>query len=205
MRKRAYVVAALAAVGALAVVSVGSYAIAGSGKSTFKAKEMSGYFEPPAVSSAASGSFGAKLVSGAIQYELSYSGLEGTVLQAHIHFGQPATNGGISAWLCGTAANPGPAGTPTCPASGTVTGTITPAAVVGPAGQGIALGQFDELVSAMRAGATYANVHSMVQPGGEIRAQIKARNGDDEGNDGDENKNDKNKNDKNKKDEDGND
>jgi CHRD domain len=44
--------------------------------------------------------------------------------------------------------------------------------VIGPAGQGISAGQFDELVDAIRAGATYANVHTTLYPGGEIRGQI---------------------------------
>ena len=56
-------------------------------------------------------------------YELSYSGLEGTVLQAHIHFGKRAINGGISLFLCANLGN-GPAGTPTCPQSGTVSRTV---------------------------------------------------------------------------------
>ena len=33
-------------------------------------------------------------------YELTYSGLEGTVQQAHIHFGKRAINGGVSVFLC---------------------------------------------------------------------------------------------------------
>jgi hypothetical protein len=44
--------------------------------------------------------------------------------------------------------------------------------VIGPVGQGISAGEFDELVSAIRAGKTYANVHTVERPGGEIRAQL---------------------------------
>ena len=55
---------------------------------------------------------------------------------------------------------------------GTVTGVITPAQVVGPAGQGIAAMEFGELVRALRAGAAYANVHTTTFGGGEIRGQI---------------------------------
>ena len=33
-------------------------------------------------------------------------------------------------------------------------------------------GEFGELVRAMRAGATYVNVHTNLSPGGEIRGQI---------------------------------
>ena len=49
--------------------------------------------------------------------------------------------------------------------------------MIGPANQGIAAGEFDELVRAIRAGVTYANVHSEKFPGGEIRGQIEG--GDD--------------------------
>jgi CHRD domain len=57
----------------------------------------------------------------------------------------------------------------------TIHGTIRPADVVRPAGQGLAAGEFDELVSAIFAGVTYANVHSATFPGGEIRAQLHVR------------------------------
>ena len=102
---------------------------------------LSGYDETPAtISTAASGAFTAKIVGDSIEYELSYEDLQGSVLQAHIHFGQAGLSGGIAAWLCGTTSNPGPAGTPVCPGpnSGTVSGTITAAQVIGPAGQGSA-------------------------------------------------------------------
>ncbi len=57
-------------------------------------------------------------------------------------------------------------------APATVTGAIRPADIIGPAGQGVTAGQFDEFVTALRAGATYVNVHSAVFPAGEIRAQL---------------------------------
>jgi hypothetical protein len=139
--------------------------------------ELTGFEEPPAVSSTGEGEFSAQISSdgSAIEYELSYRSLEGTVTQAHIHLGQKGVNGGIAVWLCGTEAIPGPAGTPRCPTpSGTVSGTITADKVVGPAGQGLAPGEFAELLRALRAGVTYANVHSTRNPGGEVRGQIKA-------------------------------
>ena len=55
----------------------------------------------------------------------------------------------------------------------TVEGTRTAADMFGGAtAQGIAPGEFDELVRALRAGATYANVHTTGRPGGEIRGQL---------------------------------
>jgi hypothetical protein len=96
------------------------------------------------------------------------------VTQAHIHLAQPGVNGGISVWLCGTATNPGPAGTPSCggPKAGMAKGVVMANNVIGPAGQGIEAGEFGELLAAMRAGVTYANVHSTRNTGGEIRGQI---------------------------------
>ncbi len=63
-------------------------------------------------------------------------------------------------------------GTPVCPQTGKVTGTITAANVIGPAGQGIAAGEFAEALRAVRKGVAYANVHSSKYPAGEIRGQI---------------------------------
>jgi hypothetical protein len=148
----------------------------------FKAK-LHGFNEPPSVSTTGSGEFRAKASkSGAsLWYELSFQDLEGDVTQAHIHVGQTGVNGGITLWLCGTSTNPGPAGTPSCqgPRAGSVSRTVTAADVVGPAGQGIAAGEFEEVLNAMRAGVTYANLHSTRNPGGEIRGQIRGKRGDD--------------------------
>jgi hypothetical protein len=132
-----------------------------------------------AISSQASGRFKATIDDNGqmIHYELSYEGLESAVTQAHIHFGQRHTVGGIVVWLCQTAAVPAPAAvsavTPTCPQAGTVTGTIAPTQVLTVTGQGIDAGEFSELVRAIRAGVTYANVHSAVFAPGEIRGQLR--------------------------------
>ncbi|HEX9821407.1 MAG TPA: CHRD domain-containing protein [Methylomirabilota bacterium] len=40
-------------------------------------------------------------------------------------------------------------------------------------GQGILAGEFEEVVAAIRAGRTYANVHSAAFPPGEIRGQLR--------------------------------
>jgi hypothetical protein len=109
-----------------------------------------------------------------IEYRLTYGGLEADAVQAHIHFGQRHTVGGVSVFLCTNAGN-GPAGTPACPLQGgEVTGTLTAAAVIGPAAQGIAAGELAELIAAIRSGNAYANVHSTKYPAGEIRGQIHA-------------------------------
>ena len=47
--------------------------------------------------------------------------------------------------------------------------------------QKIAAGEIGELIAAMKAGATYANVHTMEFPGGEIRGQLDDEGDDDHG------------------------
>jgi hypothetical protein len=145
-----------------------------------------GYEEVPAVSTLGGGTFHAAISRSGdeIRYELTYDSLQGNALQAHIHFGQKAVAGGISVFLCTNLGN-GPAGTQPCPPSGTVTGTIRPVDVIGPTAQGIAPGEFAELVRALRAGVAYANVHSSVWPGGEIRGQLGDRDRDVGNDDGD--------------------
>jgi len=154
---------------------------------------LSGYNEvhfvagPPAalrgaVSTKAKGKFRAVIddANNRILYELEYSGLESEVTQSHIHFGQRHTPGGIVVWLCQTTSTPAPASvagvTPTCPQdtsqTGPVRGTITAAQVLAQEAQGISAGEFDEVVRAIRAGAAYANVHSVTFSPGEIRGQI---------------------------------
>ena len=141
-----------------------------------------GYEEVPAVSTGAGGELRARISNDetSISYELSYSDLEGSVTQSHIHLGQPGVNGGISVWLCSNLASPPtPPGVQPCPPPpATITGTLTAADVVGPAGQGIDPGQFSELIQAIRARSTYVNIHSTKWPGGEVRSQIDPGKGD---------------------------
>jgi CHRD domain len=185
MARRTGVIAVVAITGALVLGVLAS--IGSAGPSDNANQKMIGYFEVPSVSTAAQGRFELRLGDSSIDYTLTYSGLEAAVTQAHIHFGQPGVNGGITAWLCETVGTQGPGLFDTlCPASGTVTGTIVAADVQNtpagptPASQGIAAGEFAEFVAAIRAGFTYANVHSSKFPGGEIRTQINAHGGGDD-------------------------
>jgi hypothetical protein len=135
---------------------------------------LDSFEEVPALSSPAVGTFTARLNNAGteIAWELHYDGLAADATQAHIHFGQKSVNGGIMVFLCSNLGN-GPAGTQACPLrSATLTGTFTAADVLGPGAQGIAAGEFDEVVEALRAGIAYANVHTTLFPGGEIRGQL---------------------------------
>jgi hypothetical protein len=158
------------------LVAVGTYAVASSGsagKKNVTADTLTGYQEatPAGVSSGGTGSFSATIDDEAqtITFELRYSGLSTPATQAHIHFGNRYDSGGISAFLCGPGHQACPEGTTT---EAVVTGTITPADVTGPTSQGIGPGEFRELADAIRAGVTYANVHTGTFPNGEIRGQI---------------------------------
>ena len=176
MKQRRIQLAAAVAVVAIASV-VATAALAGSGRQI--REQLTGFQEVPVISTEADGKFKAEVRGDRIDYELRWEDLEGQVTQAHIHFGQRDVNGGISVWLCGNASAGPPAitppmGTQPCPLTNpaTISGTVTQAHVVGPTGQGITTGEFDELLRAIRAGLTYANVHSTTFAGGEIRAQL---------------------------------
>lgn len=135
----------------------------------FKAR-LQGFNEVPAISSTGRGEFTARIRGeDAVDWELSYEALEGTITTAaHIHLGQKDVNGGVSVFFCGGTTTP-----PCTPGSGTFRGTFTAADIVGPTAQGIAPGEIAELIRAIRAGKSYANVHTNKHPGGEIRGQVR--------------------------------
>ena len=140
--------------------------------------ELIGYEEVPAVATRADGMFEARVARDgqSVAYTLAYAGLQGTITQAHIHFAQKSVNGSIIVWLCGTATNAGPAGTPTCPPSGAVSGSFTSANVLASSTtQQLSAGDLATFIDAMRSGIAYVNVHTSLSPGGEIRGQVSAR------------------------------
>lgn len=156
------------------VVGVGAVALADNGRRNLR-EALSGFEEVPALSTPGVGEFRASInrTGDQIKWELTFSGLESNATQAHIHLENSTNNGPVIVFLCSNLGN-GPAGTQACPeAGGSIEGTITAADVGGGgAGQGLAAGEMAELVRAVRAGATYVNVHSVARPGGEIRAQL---------------------------------
>ena len=114
-----------------------------------------------------------QIIDGNIAFSLSFSDLSSPLAVAHLHFAPTKVAGGVMIFLCGGG------GQPACPAatSGTVTATITAANVTGPAAQGIAAGDLDSALEAVRAGLAYANMHTANFGGGEIRAQVHRGNG----------------------------
>ena len=179
LSNRVRLIVVAAAVGTIATGALVTVAAADDDSDRIRVR-LSGYQEDPMpVSTEGWGEFSVWIDERdeEIKYKLRYDDLEGSVTQAHIHFGGVAQSGGVSAWLCDSTTNPAPAPTdpPSCPADGSVSGTIEPADVVGPAAQGIEAGAFDELVDAIRARTTYVNVHSTKYPAGEIRSQLTHR------------------------------
>jgi CHRD domain-containing protein len=184
---RKLVLALLLVAGVASTLVVAAIATADEGSRNISARGgLSGYQEAPlTLSTTGGGTFRAKIANDgqSFAWTLSYQALEGNVLQAHIHFGARGLANGIAVFLCTNLGN-GPAGTQACPAApATISGTARPADVIGPAGQGITAGQFNEVLDAMRAGVTYANVHTSLYPGGEIRGQLSGGN---DGNDDDD-------------------
>lgn len=88
------------------------------------------------------------------------------VTVSHIHVAPVGVNGPVIVWLYPASPPPGP---PTGPFSGVLaSGTITGANLVGPMlGNSMA-----DLIALITAGNTYVNVHTVANPGGEIRGQL---------------------------------
>lgn len=180
MRKLAIVASALAAAG-LTLVAAAALADRGNGNhGNSLGARLSGYQETPPESTPGRGTLRLRVVGGdTIHYTLHYEGFEaeeGSTTAAHIHFGQFGVGGGVAAFLCG---GDKPACTDT---EGTFEGDITAANVVGPSVQGIAPGEMDELIRAVRKGVTYANVHTTLNGSGLIRGQITRGHGHGGGN-----------------------
>jgi hypothetical protein len=91
-------------------------------------------------------------------YTLSWMDLTGPATMAHIHLGAPGVAGPIVIPLFMTQMG----------ASGSISGTLTQADVTPVNG----VNTIADVAAAMQAGNTYANVHTMQYPAGEIRGQL---------------------------------
>lgn len=157
---------------ALALVAgagLGLRAVAAQHEATMRAT-LHGLNEVPPTVSRATATLRASVDETAkkITFTLTFRNLTAPPTAAHIHFGPEKVNGGVVVFFCGGG------GKPACPTttSGTITGTIVAADIVGPTAQGIQAGDFTSLMYATRTGNAYANIHSPNFPNGEIRGQI---------------------------------
>jgi hypothetical protein len=194
-RRRLRLAVGMVAIAVFALAAT-SFAVAGGGKGRngkgngngSVSARMNGYQEVPSLNSPGTGRFRATIERDKITFRLEYSNLTGDAMVAHVHVGQPGVNGGVSFFLCGGG------GKAACPTgtSGSVTGTVVAGDVVGPTAQGFAEDDLTSVIAAIRAGVTYANIHTMKYPGGEIRGQLNGHgrfggwNGGDEDNDSDD-------------------
>ena len=158
------------------VVALGGFSVAAKDRPLTLRAKLAGAQETPLVSTQAHGDFEATFnEDGSISYKLSYEGLEGgNTLFAHIHLGQRNVAGSVMTFLCGGGTKP-----TACPnPSGTVEGVIGPTDIQAIVTQQIPTGGYDEFVHALLNGTAYANVHTTASPGGEIRGQIRVKNGE---------------------------
>jgi hypothetical protein len=142
----------------------GSAAGVGAQPQTFVAHlSASQEVQTPAIVSNAQGQaiFQLSADGNALGYELIVANIS-DVQAAHIHLAPAGTNGQVVAFLFHGPATSGRT-------QGVLAqGTITAADLIGP----LAGHPLSDLVSAMQAGNTYANVHTSAHPAGEIRGQI---------------------------------
>jgi hypothetical protein len=174
-------VCALAAVAGLLLGGAGIQAIADEGKKQeFKAK-LSGAEENPPVTTETSGK--AEIVFNADEtkgdYELKVrKGVR--VTQSHIHCAPKGVNGPVVVFLAGFH-NRG------WDVDGTwvENASFTDANVMPPAPGSTCphvINNLRDLAVAIRAGNTYVNVHSVANPGGEVRGQLQVEHDEDEDN-----------------------
>jgi len=125
---------------------------------------LSGVDERPVTDSLARGvaTFRVSEDESELTYRLVLANIQ-DVTMAHIHVGGPDDIGAVVVFLLH------PADAPDGRFSGVVAqGTVTAADLVGP----LAGHPLSDLVAEMEAGNTYANAHTDLHPGGEIRGQI---------------------------------
>jgi hypothetical protein len=133
---------------------------------------LAGGNEVPPINSAGTGAF-EMTIRDTITFSLTFSGLSSPLTVSHLHFAPTKVSGGVMIFLCGGGNQPA------CPAatSGTITGTITAANVTGPGGQGITAGDLTSALAAVRSELSYANMHTTMFPGGEIRGNVQRGGG----------------------------
>lgn len=135
--------------------------------------ELVGRHEVPLTLSGAHGNLELTVneMGSSVHFVLTYEGLRTPILFSHIHVGQPNVNGGVTVFFCDNTTPPHTSRT--CPENaGTVEGDFTAADVIGLTSQQLAAHDLAALLEAIRARKTYANLHTMDSPGGEIRGPI---------------------------------
>ena len=137
------------------------------GQEVFQA-DLAGSNEVPARDTGATGGCGFVVEGDRVEFSISTKALSGPVVGAHIHIGAAGANGPVRVPFIG----PNLAGTNTvtpfnAPDPGIlIDGSFGSSDVTG----GLTLA---DVLSAMRSGNAYCNIHTTTFPGGEIRGQIR--------------------------------
>jgi CHRD domain len=156
-------------IAALALVLLpGATNVGASAPATHFVAHLSGAQEVPPTNSAGTGTLDIRLVSNGtkLRFKLTSNGV-GQIVQSHIHIGAPGVNGPVTVFFFA----PPPA--PWSSVTGDnfeVAGVRTAADVHLPSNPSFT---FADLVTALRSGNSYVNIHSPTHPGGEIRGVIK--------------------------------
>lgn len=159
--------------GACVSIAIGCEESTAVGGSTQYGAILNGANEKPAATtSTGTGVFSAALhpTNNTLSYSVTWTGLTGAINGAHIH--GPADANGVANVLVNFQALP----------AGSTNGTITTGAA-GAASGNVDLNQAvitatvsgDSLKKLLEAGQLYVNVHTVANPGGEIRGQIAKR------------------------------
>lgn len=127
---------------------------------------LAGAFEVPAVATVSTGqALFSVNPDGSLHYKLIVANLEDT-LQAHIHLAPIGQNGSVVAFLY-------PSGPPPQLIPGRFSGVLAEGDITDADLRGPLLGQtVADLIANIEAGNAYVNVHTVDNPGGEIRGQI---------------------------------
>ena len=146
MKKAFVTLAVLALTAALAAGGLAAVQKGGTVKLSAKLTAAREVPKPKGVPAAATGTFTGTLKGKKLTFKLTFSHLSGKAAAAHIHKGKAGVSGPVLVTLCGPCKSP---------VSKTVTVTSAQR-------------------NAIEHGATYVNVHTPKNLGGEIRGQIKA-------------------------------
>ena len=131
-----------------------------SGPATSFSTTLAGANEVPPTTSTATGTATFTLSGTTVNYTVTYSSLSGPPTASHMHVGASTVSGPVVVPFSGL---------PTT-ASGTFSGSFTQADIK--AQTSPVINTLDDLLAQMRAGNTYANIHTTAHGGGEIRGQI---------------------------------
>src|SRR4051812_1136384 len=134
------------------------------GSDTEFASALSASNEIPTNPSAATASANYTVSGTTVAYTIAFSGLTGPPTQSHIHVGTETVNGGVVVPFTGLPAA----------ASGTFSGTFDASNVAAGTAGGVTVTKNDlnSLLTAMKNGQAYTNIHTTARPAGEIRGQI---------------------------------